>query len=920
MKSHTLIATLAVLVAGAVAGPTTVASGYREAAQNQHAPSNVASGTGSWTVYHHDNAHTGFDSTAPNAITATAGWVSPTLDGQSYTEPLVYNGLVYVATLNNTVYALNQVTGAVVWSKHLGAPQTSGWGCGNINPTGILGTGVIDATASRVYFAAFLTNAVASLRAYYLFGLDLATGSIQLQTQVKPTGFDWTIQQERGALAISKDGTHVYVPFGGRAGDCGAYNGWVTGVPTNGTTTLEVYKTPSHASGVWAAGGVVVDDTTGNVFFATGNAIPCGGAVNSDSVIRTSGTLGSATFFQPLDWSAHWCNPDSDLGSASPVLISPNLMFTAGKYGQGFLLDPTSLGGTNGQLFPAGSPYVGADVCGGTHSDATFGSFAYAAPYVYLECDGGGLVALQVNTGTPSFSLCGATCAAPSWNSGGSTTFGPPIVAGGAVWVVDIGGTGLYGYAAGTGAQIFRSSSFGVNHFSTPSEAGGQIFVSAGNVVRSFDMRFGCTSIAVTASPPSPQMVGNPITITGAASGCPNSAPSYQFWILNPGSSTWLMARDYNTSASFSWSTAGKPAGTYRFSVWAKDAASSGAFTNSLGSYDAFNAGQFFKLTSTPCSSVSVSASPPVHSAVGTAVTITGVATGCPNPRYQFWILNPGSSTWQMAHDYSTGASFNWVTAGKPVGTYRFSVWVRDATSTGVFTNSLGSYDGFNASQFYTLDPDCAAVGVSASPSPPDMVGTQVTITGSATGCLNANPLYQFWILAPGARAWALAKDYSTSATFNWSTAGKAAGTYRFSVWVHDSSSAGAFTNSLGSYDAFNAGQFFTLTPGCSAVSVSASPSSPRAAGTPVVITSAASGCLNANPLYQFWILNPGSSTWRLARDYTTSATYNWITTGKAAGTYRFSVWVHDASNTGVFVNSLGRYDAFNAGQFFRLS
>ena len=146
----------------------------------------------------------------------------------------------------------------------------------------------------------------------------------------------------------------MYVPFGGRAGDCGAYNGWVVGVPTNGTTPLEVYKTPSHASGIWAGGGVVIDDTTGNVFFATGNAIPCSGAVNSDSVIRTNGALGSPTFFQPLDWSDHWCIPDQDLGSATPVLISPNLMFTSGKYGQAFLLNPTSLGGRNGQLFPRG--------------------------------------------------------------------------------------------------------------------------------------------------------------------------------------------------------------------------------------------------------------------------------------------------------------------------------------------------------------------------------------------------------------------------------------------------------------------------------------------------------------------------------------------------------------------------------------
>jgi len=656
----------------------------------------AVSSTGAWTIYHHDNARTGYDSTQPPAIGAGTGWVSPTLDGQVYGEPLVYNGFVYVATLMNTVYSLNQSTGAVVWSKNLGAPQTSGWGCGNANPTGILGTGVIDVSASRIYVAPFVHSALS----YYLYGLDLATGNTVLTTPVKPTGFDWTIQQERGALSISKDGTHVYVPFGGRAGDCGAYNGWVVGVPTNGTTPLEVYKTPSHASGIWAGGGVVIDDTTGNVFFATGNAIPCSGAVNSDSVIRTNGALGSPTFFQPLDWSAHWCITDQDLGSATPVLISPNLMFTSGKYGQGFLLNPTSLGGRNGQLFPARSPYAGIDVCRGNHGAATDGSFAYAAPFVYVECNGHGLVALKINTSTPSFSGCGATCAAPSWNSGGSTTFGPPIVAGGAVWVADIGGTGLYGYDAATGAQIFHSANFGVNHFTTPSEAGGQIFVSAGTVVRSFNMTFGGKSVAATANPVARAMVGMPVTVTAAASGCPNPSPQYEFWVLAPGASHYTLARGYSAAAAFNWNTTGLAPGAYRFSVWVRDASSPGAFVNSSGRYDAFNAGLLYTLTA-GCPAVSGSASPP-SAMVGTAVNVTASAPGCPNPLFEFWVLAPGASVYSLARGYGT-AVLSWNTSGLAPGTYRFSIWVRDNSSTGTFGNGSGRYDAYNASLLFTL-------------------------------------------------------------------------------------------------------------------------------------------------------------------------------------------------------------------------
>ena len=264
----------------------------------------VVTPNGSWTTYHHDNAHTGYDPLAPavGSVAPTAGWALTTLDAEVYAEPLIYNGLVYAATLNNTVYALDQSTGAIVWQNHLGAPVTTGWTCGNVSPQGILGTPVIDVTSSRIYVATLF----ASDHLYRVFGLDLVSGTIGLQTTIPNTigtGFNWMIQQERGALAVANG--LVYVPFGGRAGDCGTYHGWVVGVPTSGATSLNVFETPSTAEGIWAAGGVVINDTTHNVIVATGNAIPCAGASMSDSVVQLSPTLTSPTFFQPQDWQAN---------------------------------------------------------------------------------------------------------------------------------------------------------------------------------------------------------------------------------------------------------------------------------------------------------------------------------------------------------------------------------------------------------------------------------------------------------------------------------------------------------------------------------------------------------------------------------------------------------------------------------------
>ena len=494
------------LVAALVLLALTVQTPSRATTPNHTAVDTVpAASTGAWTVYHRDNAHTGNDATLPQVTSVTTGWTSATMDAEVYAEPLIYNGIVYAATLNNTVYAFNQSTGVQVWSTHMETPVSTGWGCGNVSPQGILGTPVIDTAGGRIYAVTLGNDSPEHF--YRLKGLNLATGVVELSTVITTnalTGFDWTIQQERGALAVSNG--IVYVPMGGRSGDCGNYHGWVFAVPTDASPVTHHYATPGNGNGYWAAGGVVIDDSTGKIFVTSGNGDVSNGCsfasgnnpqFENDAIVRlTAGTLTHEDFFMPQDWQANWCSNDQDLGSASPLLISPTLMFQSGKWGSGFLLNPTALGGIDGQRYPTPKPasYVEAPVCHGDQSDATFGSFAYATPFIYLECDNHGLVALRTDTATPSFAACGTVCSSSNWVAGGTTTFGPPIVAGGAVWVTDIGGSGLYAFNAANGAQIFHSAAFGVNHFVTPAEAGGQIFVPSHSIIRSFNMDFACAA------------------------------------------------------------------------------------------------------------------------------------------------------------------------------------------------------------------------------------------------------------------------------------------------------------------------------------------------------------------------------------------------------------------------------------------
>ncbi len=102
-------------------------------------------------------------------------------------------------------------------------------------------------------------------------------------------------------------------------------------------------------------------------------------------------------------------------------------------------------------------------------------------------------------------------------------------------------------------------------------------------------------------------------------------------------------------------------------------------------------------------------------------------------------------------------------------------------------------------------------MSLGASPSSSAPVGTSVTFTASAIGCPNPTPVYQFWVLAPGASSWTVVQAYSTSNTFSWNTTSKPAGSYQVAVWVRDASSAGASSNAFGTWDGFN-GTGYSLT------------------------------------------------------------------------------------------------------------
>jgi outer membrane protein assembly factor BamB len=404
-----------------------------------------------WPTYHANLARTGVDTTSPPLGSFHRIWAQQ-FDGQVYAEPLAVGNRVYVATENNTVYALNAANGHIAWKRHLGPPvDASTLPCGNIEPvTGITSTPAI--SGDTIYAVAFLSD-----YRHVLFGLRLHGGKVRLKRNVDAAGSDPRVHQERSALSVSHG--RVYVPFGGMAGDCGDYKGRVISVKTQGKAKRREFTVGVHREGaIWAPSGAAVD-RSGNLFVATGNGDATSGFDFGNSVIRLSPKLKQTDFYRAPN-SPQLNQTDTDLGSVGPTLLGGGRMFVIGKEGLGLILSTSRLGGTGGHLFAQ-------DVCSG----GAFGGLAYQAPVVYVPCSDG-LFALPVSGN--SFSI--------AWHASSS---GPPIVAGGVVWSIDSGGV-LHGYAPGTGASVASAGLGSVTHFPTPAAGGGRLFAPADTQVVAF--------------------------------------------------------------------------------------------------------------------------------------------------------------------------------------------------------------------------------------------------------------------------------------------------------------------------------------------------------------------------------------------------------------------------------------------------
>jgi putative pyrroloquinoline-quinone binding quinoprotein len=394
-----------------------------------------------WPAYHRDAARTGAAPASPAAGGLSVAWRRH-LDGAVYGQPLVVGGLVLAATEGDTVYGLDRASGKVRWHVHLGTPvPLSALPCGDIDPLGITGTMVYDPATRLVYAVAETTGFH-----HVLAGITVPGGKPAFQREVPAPDGQPRYDQQRAALALDRG--RVYVAFGGLDGDCGPYQGSISGVPASGPGPIVSYKVPTaREAGMWATGGPVVGPD-GTIYVSVGNgaatAPPYDG---SDSVTALTPALRRTGIFAPVTWAAD-NSGDRDLGSAAPGLLANGTMLADGKSGTGYLLDVHHLTGV-------GSEVARAPVC------AAYGGTATEGTTVYVPCVDGGMAAVDTAGNTVKV----------RWR--GPPAKGSPVLGGGAAWVPDPDTGVLYELDQGTG-QVRHKIRLGVAlpHFASPSLSG----------------------------------------------------------------------------------------------------------------------------------------------------------------------------------------------------------------------------------------------------------------------------------------------------------------------------------------------------------------------------------------------------------------------------------------------------------------
>ncbi len=426
-----------------------------------------------------------------------------TITGNVYAQPLYIEGgprgraVVIVVTESNNVFALDAVSGNVVWQTNVAPPvAANSLPCGNLSPFGISGTPAVDLPSRALFFNAITKDAVSGTVKHLIYSLNVDTGNLNPGWPVDVNSnavfngrkFVSLAQGERGALAII--GTNVYVPYGGLDGDCGTYYGWVVGVAMSNPTQVMAWATT--AARVYGASGSVGGLASDGVdpFVATGNTTGTTNWGGGEAIIHLQPDLtltGPTNYWTPTNWYS-LDGSDTDIGGSGPLIVDvpgatpSKLVVALGKDGNAYLLNRTNLGGIS-------LPVAQAHVAGGNIIQAAVTYRTALGTYVVFA-NANNLYALRISASNPPTITNVWTV---SENGRGSpfvtSTDGTNNMV---VW--GIGSESdqrLHGFNGDTGATVFSGGGTnelmtGTRRFNTGIVARGRIYVANDNKVYAF--------------------------------------------------------------------------------------------------------------------------------------------------------------------------------------------------------------------------------------------------------------------------------------------------------------------------------------------------------------------------------------------------------------------------------------------------
>ena len=299
------------------------------------------------------------------------------------------HNVVYVATMSDTLYALDAESGDELWSLNLAALITGATPVpvakyvfnGNQNITnnlGILSTPVIDPATNYLYLVTGTVENNALV--YRLWAVNIEDGSQPLGSTViagsyMGVQFNARYQTQRVSLALAGD--QVVFGFGAVEAETenDFYAGWVMGYDKSTLQQSGAFATLTTAQGggVWQSGRPPAVGSGGFAFVYVGNAYTSNaydGRHNfSESALKLNPAAGMklTDWFTPSNWTS-LDGGDQDLASSGPLLIpGTDLLAGGGKAGQFYLLNKTNMGKFHSsdavvQEFSMGSSFRGGPV------------------------------------------------------------------------------------------------------------------------------------------------------------------------------------------------------------------------------------------------------------------------------------------------------------------------------------------------------------------------------------------------------------------------------------------------------------------------------------------------------------------------------------------------------------------------------